>query len=213
MTRQSAISPTRDHEHQLRERGYNHIVGMDEVGRGCLAGPVTVAAVILPDTTNLEGVRDSKLVSRLRRGPLAAAIKAQALAVGIGWADAREIDQLGLMAALGLAGGRALGDLDYAYGAVILDGSYNYLDTSVPVETITGADRCCLAVAAASIVAKVARDNYMHRAHQRYPAFGFNRHVGYGTAAHLESLATGVSPLHRASFAPVRRALEAGGVD
>ncbi len=206
-------TPTRAHERELWLAGHQSVAGVDEVGRGALAGPVAAAAVILPRRSHLAGVRDSKQLSPATRTRLARAIKAEALAIGIGWASHREVDRDGLGAAVAVSARRALEALDLEYQAVLLDGPYDYLQIEVPVRAIVAADGCCTSVAAASIVAKVARDAYMTRMHRLYPEFGFDRHKGYGTATHLASLTSGPSPIHRSSFAPVRRALEVGRVD
>ena len=195
--------PDRTHEAELWSRGFGLVAGVDEVGRGAWAGPVVAGAVILPREVELLGVRDSKQLSRLKRQQTATKIKKLAIAIGVGWATAAEIDEVGLTQALSRAGQRALANLKT--DAVLLDGTFNYL-VNYDVTTIARADQCCLNVAAASIIAKVARDNYMARAHRLYPEFGFDKNVGYGTKQHTRQIQGGLTPLHRRSFKPVKLA-------
>ena len=202
-------SPTRAHERALWAAGFEVVAGVDEVGRGALAGPVVAAAVILPRHLRLDGVNDSKLLTPAVRRRFARVIKAGAAAVGVGWASHQEVDREGLTAAVALSARRALKSLALAHQAILLDGSHNYLGDELPVKTIIGADGCCTSVAAASIIAKVARDAYMAQMHRLYPEFGFDRHKGYGTAAHLESLKRGASPI---SAAGARTAVKVAGL-
>ena len=203
MAQRLLTSPNQTHEAELWSRGFGLVAGVDEVGRGAWAGPVVAAAVILPREVSLPQVRDSKLLTRLQRQRLAVEIKKSALMIGVGWSSSVEIDEVGLSRALSQAGERALSNLNA--DAVLLDGSFNYL-VKRHVETIVRADQCCLNVAAASIIAKVARDNYMARVHQRYPEFGFDKNVGYGTKHHIQQISHGLTPLHRRSFKPVKLA-------
>jgi ribonuclease HII len=178
------------------------VVGVDEVGRGCLAGPLVVGAVILP--ADIAGIKDSKMLTRMQRERLAALILEQG-SCGVGWASPAEVDELGLTAATSLALTRALERLIPEYDEIIIDGSVNYLPDNPKARTVIKADLTIPVVGAASIIAKVARDDYMRVAAARYPDYGFESHVGYGTALHLERLkAHGVSDLHRRSFKPVR---------
>ena len=186
------------------------IVGIDEVGRGPWAGPLVMGAVVLG--CEIEGLADSKVLSKKRREELDVEVRAKARAVGLGWVSANEIDELGLSAALQLACRRALEEVDavgVAYQEIIIDGTINFLkDTGRGqyVTTLKKADSLVPSVSAASIVAKVARDNYMVEQDELYPGYKFGSHVGYGTAAHraaIESL--GVTPLHRLSFAPLQK--------
>ncbi len=198
------VVPTRELEKQFWSRGIMRVAGIDEVGRGPLAGPVTVAAVVLPMQCELPEVRDSKALSAHRRRKIAQDIRKTASAIGIGWADSREIDSLGLTAATRLAASRALVQLGEC-DMVVLDGSYNYLEEQLSVHTCVRADQSCLAVAAASIIAKTARDSYMELIHELYPEFGLASHTGYATTAHLEALQKyGPTPYHRHSFQPVQ---------
>ncbi len=189
----------------LQTQGHLRIAGVDEVGRGALAGPVVVAAVILPAGTHLQGVYDSKTLSARQRRSMAGTIKLSGAAIGVGWVHANTIDEIGLTAALRQAALIALAQLD-EYQMVILDGKHNYLADEVPSQAHIDADATELCVAAASIIAKVARDEWMGRLHASHPQYGFATNVGYGSAAHLVALnAHGATRLHRQSFGPVRR--------
>lgn len=187
------------------------ILGIDEVGRGPWAGPLVVGAVVLGDT-KIEGLTDSKKLSPKRRTELAAEIYEKGAAVGLGWVRADEIDTLGLASALYLACQRAVQEVDalgVAYHEIIIDGTINLLkDTpkSPFVTTLKKADLLISAVSAASIVAKVARDEYMVEQGKLYPEYGFGSHVGYGTVKHSAAIDVyGVTPLHRLSFAPLAK--------
>ncbi len=178
------------------------IVGVDEVGRGCWAGPVCVGVVVAH--AGLEGlVDDSKKLSAGSRQVIAQLIKEQT-AVNVGWASPTYIDQFGIVAALKLAAERALTGLGAPIEQILLDGNSNYLGDP-RVRTIVGGDGVEPAIAAASIVAKVARDNYMQVMGARFANYGFESHVGYGTAVHKAALAAfGPSAIHRMSFAPMK---------
>lgn len=185
------------------------IVGVDEVGRGCWAGPVVAGAVIL--RRPIKGLRDSKKLTKLQREKLAETIKAKALCWGLGWADAKEVDKFGLTAAVSLAMHRAVAALTEQYDEIVVDGNYNFLADLPGSRTLIKADDLVPAVSAASILAKVARDQWMAtEAATRFPVYGFDRHVGYGTAAHVLALQThGICDLHRLSFRPIRAMLQA----
>lgn len=177
-------------------------VGLDEVGRGAWAGPLVAGAAVLRQP--IAGVRDSKQLSGRQRESLAARISAEAVALGLGWVSAAEIDALGLTASVRLAFERALSALGVVPDRIIIDGSYNFFPGDPRAVAIIKADASVPAVSAASIVAKVARDRFMADAASSFPAYGFERHVGYGTAAHLAALRQhGVCALHRRSFRPV----------
>lgn len=193
------------------------IVGIDEVGRGAWAGPLVVAAVGLGGA-EIDGLTDSKLLSKKKRSTLSRIIKQTAPLVGIGWVSAHDIDAIGLSAALKLAARRAMQQLDLSkVDQIIIDGTINLLD-SFPlrnghaftrVTLMKKADLLVPSVGAASIIAKVARDDYMKLCDQVFPGYGFAGHVGYGAAAHRESIdLLGVLPIHRASFAPIAACLE-----
>ena len=177
-------------------------VGIDEVGRGSWAGPLVASAVIL--RRRIPGLTDSKQLSRRQRERLAEAIEKQAVAIGIGWVEPAMIDEIGLTKAVGLAMRLALEDISEPYDQVIIDGNHNYLPDIPGTKAIVKADASIAAVSAASITAKVVRDKYMRDMAIKLPHYGFDRHVGYGTALHLERLRLhGVSPLHRLSYRPV----------
>jgi ribonuclease HII len=184
--------------------GYRRIAGIDEAGRGPLAGPVVAAAVILPTRCRLSGVNDSKQLSESERERLYDEIFKKAVGVGIGSADAGEIDRLNILEATRLAMRRALEALkpspDYLLvDAVTIPGMY------VPLRPIIKGDALCVSIAAASIIAKVSRDRLMMTYHQLFPEYDFLSHKGYGTATHLERLARhGPCSIHRYTFAPVQ---------
>lgn len=184
------------------------VVGIDEVGRGAWAGPVVAAAVVLPPRLQLTGLADSKLVPKPRRLRLDRQIKTTAQALGLGWVAATEIDQYGLSWAVRQSGLRALAaaGLDFAapHIMVMLDGKHNYLAGDCRAEVIVKGDAKLTPIAAASVVAKVARDRYMAAQERRFQGYGFDRHVGYGTAYHRAALdRQGASPLHRMSWTPL----------
>lgn len=182
------------------------IVGIDEVGRGPWAGPVVVGAVVLGEAS-IEGLTDSKKLTKKRREMLALQVHEQALAVGIGWVTSEELDEIGMSKAMTLGCRRALEQVHVPYTQIILDGTVNFLkDTGKGpyVTTLAKADLLVPSVSAASIIAKVARDAYMAEQDIVYPGYGFSSHAGYGTAAHRIALEShGVTPLHRKSFAPI----------
>lgn len=187
------------------------IVGIDEVGRGCIAGPLVAGAVLFDRP--MRGLRDSKKLTRDQRVLFDAKIRKRAVAYGLGWVMPEELDEVGLTQAVRLAMERALAAIEHDYERVIIDGNYNFLKHLPKTETLIKADDLIPAVSAASILAKVARDNWMIAAHDEYPGYGFNAHVGYCTAAHRAAVAKlGVCKLHRRSFEPVRLALLQGEV-
>ena len=179
------------------------ILGVDEVGRGCWAGPLVAAAVVLKRP--IKGLRDSKKLSRAQREALDVIIRKRAVGFGIGWVSHEEVDALGLTEAVRLAMTRAVAQLQCDYQRVVVDGNYNYLSALPDSRAVIKADDSVPAVSAASIIAKVARDNYMSEMEREYPGYGFHNHVGYGTLGHQTALASlGVSAIHRRSFAPIR---------
>jgi len=184
------------------------ILGIDEVGRGPWAGPLVVGAVVLGGAV-IEGLTDSKKLTKKRREVLDIEIREKALGFGLGWVTANEIDEIGLSAALKLATRRAVEQITVTYHEIIIDGTVNFLiDTTKGkyVKTMPKADLLVPSVSAASIVAKVARDNYMALQDDIYPGYGFKSHVGYGTAVHVTAIdKLGVTPLHRLSFAPLQK--------
>jgi ribonuclease HII len=185
--------------------------GVDEAGRGPLAGPVVAAAVILPPGTSLSGLNDSKKLSPRQRERLAAEIRTTALAWAVAEASAAEIDEWNILRATLRAMARAVAALPVTPDEVRVDGNQAPA-LAVPVRTIIGGDALEPAIMAASILAKTHRDARLVALDARYPEYGFARHKGYGTAAHLAALARlGPCPEHRRSFAPVRAALERMG--
>lgn len=191
------------------------IVGIDEVGRGPWAGPLVFGAVVLGDA-EIEGLTDSKKLTKKRREVLNEEILQNAAATGIGWVSAVELDEIGLSDALKLACRRALEQIAVPYKQIIIDGTINFLkDTGKGpyVTTMAKADLLVPSVSAASIIAKVARDRYMAEQDSIYQGYGFASHVGYGTAAHREAIEKlGVTPLHRLSFAPLAKYATTGPV-
>lgn len=182
------------------------ILGIDEVGRGPWAGPLVVGAVVLGGAT-IDGLTDSKKLSKKRREELDIRIRTESAGFGLGWVTAEEIDQIGLSAALRLATRHAVEQVTVTYHEIIIDGTINFLsDTSKGgfVTTMPKADLLVPSVSAASIIAKVARDTYMAKQDSVYPGYKFASHVGYGTAVHRAAIEKlGVTPLHRLSFAPL----------
>ena len=189
-------------------------VGLDEVGRGCWAGPLVAGAVVLPANFTLADtsiiLRDSKKLSSAQREKASIWIKANALAFGLGWVDPAEIDALGLSQGVQLAFTRAFAEvkLQLPYDEVIIDGNINYFPEDPKARAVVRADDIFPCVSAASIIAKVSRDNYMAEIASKYSGYGFEKHVGYGTAAHIAALKElGVSDIHRRSYKPVRALL------
>ncbi|MDB5167347.1 MAG: putative Ribonuclease [Candidatus Saccharibacteria bacterium] len=184
------------------------ILGIDEVGRGPWAGPLVVGAVVLGGA-QIEGLTDSKKLTKKRREELDIVIRERASGIGLGWVEASIIDEVGLSQALILATKRAVEQITAPYHEIIIDGTINFLkDTNKGqyVTTMKKADLLVPAVSAASIVAKVARDAYMTEQATIYPGYGFDAHVGYGTTAHSNAInRLGITPLHRLSFAPLAK--------
>lgn len=184
------------------------ILGIDEVGRGSWAGPLVVGAVVLGGA-QIDGLTDSKKLTKKRREELDVLIRQQAAGIGLGWVAATEIDKIGLSAALSLATIRAVEQIRVSYSEIIIDGTINFLASTGKgkyVKTMPKADLLIPSVSAASIVAKVARDNYMKLQSVEYREYGFDGHVGYGTKRHSDAIDKhGVTPLHRLSFAPLKK--------
>lgn len=180
------------------------ICGVDEAGRGPIAGPVTAAAVILNPDAIPEGIADSKALTERRRDALEPLIQQQALAWGVGFASAQEIDQLNILKATERAMQRAVAALTVTPDHALVDGNYRFA-LPCPVTPLVKGDSLSLSIAAASILAKVARDRHMKALDQQYPGYGFARHKGYGAAAHMAALRQlGPCPEHRMSWAPLR---------
>jgi len=183
--------------------------GVDEAGRGPLAGPVVVAAVILPATYELDMLDDSKRLTALKRERLAPQIERQAIAFAVEFVDVDEIDRVNILQATLNGMRRAIANLNPAPQRALIDGN-RAPRLSCEVKTVIGGDRLVASISAASVLAKVYRDRLMLTLHALYPDYGFDRHKGYPTAYHLERLnAMGPCPIHRRSFAPVRRVIEA----
>lgn len=195
-------------ETELWEQGHTHIAGVDEAGRGPLAGPVVAAAAILPKGWRLEGLDDSKKIAdEARRDELAEAIKRGAVAWAVGVAEAEEIDTLNIRRASLLAMHRALQALGVQPTYVLLD-AFTIPECTLPQRGIIKGDSLSLSIAAASVLAKTTRDNRMRELDAQYPGYGLADHKGYPTADHVKAIREkGVLPIHRRSFAPVREAL------
>ncbi|HEX3568295.1 MAG TPA: ribonuclease HII [Candidatus Saccharimonadales bacterium] len=179
------------------------ILGIDEVGRGCWAGPLVAGAVLLKHP--IRGLRDSKKLTRLQRERLDLVIRKRALAIGLGWVTPVELDAIGLTEAVRLAMRRALAEIAEPYDEIIIDGNYNFLADVACTRTLIKADDLVPAVSAASIVAKVARDAFMRSIAKEYPDYQFESHVGYGTRAHQAAIKLhGICELHRRSFQPIK---------
>jgi ribonuclease HII len=203
----SSRFPNLDEEDALKSQGYELIAGIDEVGRGALAGPVVAGAVILPHTANLPWfglVRDSKELDHRKRESLFDLINREAIAVGIGIVPPQVIDSVNILKATRLAMMQAVEKLPIQPGFLLVD-RLGLSQCPIPQRGITRGDKICLSVACASIIAKVTRDRMMEEFDQTYPGYGFARHKGYGTGSHLSCLQKlGPSPIHRLYFAPVR---------
>ncbi len=183
------------------------VAGVDEVGRGPLAGPVVTAAVILPENFDLPGLTDSKKLSLKKRQLLSVAIKQQALAWNLAEASVAEIDQLNILHATMLAMQRAVAGLAIKPDQVLVDGNRTP-EFDIPAQAIVGGDGIEASISAASIIAKVARDALMSDYAESYPNYGFEKNSGYPTKQHREALIEhGVTPIHRRSFAPVKKLL------
>lgn len=187
-------------EEGLYSETVTSIAGVDEAGRGPLAGPVCAAAVILPRGLVIEGLNDSKKLSDKRRRELMPIIKQEALAYGIAFASEQEIDEINILQATFLAMKRALSQLEGRADFALIDGN-RAADFGLPVQTVVKGDSLSANIAAASILAKVTRDDLMLELAKDYPGYGFEIHKGYGTKAHYEAIdRLGISPIHRKSF-------------
>jgi ribonuclease HII len=193
-----------------RTEGVNlaRVAGVDEAGRGPLAGPVVAAAVILDPKRRIRGLADSKVLSPAERARLAPLIRSRSLAWAIGWADRDEIDCLNILQATFLAMRRALAGLTQQPDIVLIDGNRVPPELGCRAETIVGGDARSYSIAAASIFAKVTRDRYMVRLAESFPGYSWETNVGYKSPAHLKALnSLGPTPHHRRTFAPVARLL------
>lgn len=196
------------YEGRFWSRGISRVAGVDEAGRGPLAGPVVAAAVVLPPGLAIEGARDSKTLTSVRREALSGRIFESAAAIGVGAASVREIDHLNILVSTRVAMARALAHLPTTPGHVVVDG--------LPVaglgwdhEAVVGGDGCVHSVACASIIAKVVRDRLMRRLAVRYPGYGWETNMGYATEEHREALSRlGPTPHHRLTFGGVQMELD-----
>lgn len=192
--------PDYSFERAALAKGFSSVCGIDEAGRGPLAGPVCAAAVILPDGLEIPGLDDSKKLSEKKREALFPLITENAVAYGIAFASQREIDEINILQATFLAMRRAFDKLGVPCGYALVDGN-RMPPLPVPGETVVGGDGRAMSIAAASILAKVTRDRLMLEYAKQYPEYGFDKHKGYGTKAHVEALrAFGPSPIHRTTF-------------
>jgi len=187
-------------ELQARRLGFSRIAGVDEVGRGPLAGPVTAAAVILPENYKNSEIRDSKKLTPARREKLFDSITEDALAIGIGFVEPSIIDQINILRASLLAMQKAVLNLNFSPDFILIDGLHT-IDVSIPQRAIVKGDSLSLSIAAASIIAKVSRDHIMDRYHVQYSQYNFAKNKGYGTSEHREAIKKyGVCKIHRKSF-------------
>lgn len=187
-------------ENELYDSGLQVICGVDEAGRGPLAGPVCAAACILPRGLEIEGLNDSKKLTEKRRDALYDVILEKAVTYGIAFATVEEIEELNILGATYLAMNRAIAQLSVTPDLALIDGNRNQ-QIEVPSQTVVKGDSKCADIAAASILAKVTRDRYMIQQAELFPEYGFEQHKGYGTKAHYEAIRTyGVTPIHRPSF-------------
>ena len=192
--------PGREIEDALRAEGYDIVCGVDEAGRGPLAGPVCAAAVILPRGVTIEGLDDSKKLTEKRREALYDVIIAAVEAYGVAFAAVEEIEKLNILGATYLAMNRAIAALGVGIDLALIDGNRN-AGIEYPSRCIVKGDAKCVSIAAASVLAKVTRDRYMRALAEKYPGYGFERHKGYGTEAHYAAIrALGPCPEHRPSF-------------
>lgn len=190
-------------ERELRKQGFSILAGIDEVGRGPLAGPVVTSAVILPETFYLPGLNDSKKISESKREQFYEAIYKEAISIGVGIVHSEEIDEINIYQATKKAMMTAVNDLSELPDHLLIDAME--LDMPIPQLSLIKGDARSITISAASIVAKVTRDRMMMEYGVKYPGYGFEKHMGYGTSQHLEALERyGLTPWHRRSFAPVK---------
>ncbi len=201
MAEKQPVVLTMDCEAQANEHGFTAVCGVDEAGRGPLAGPVVAAAVILAPGTVLPGVNDSKKLTEKKREALFDYIKENAVAYGIGEASETEIDESNILQATYLAMTRAVENLQISADYALIDGNKIPPQLGIPAEYVIKGDGKVLSIAAASILAKVTRDRYMRQMAEQYPQYGFEKHKGYGTKAHYQAIEEhGICPLHRRTF-------------
>lgn len=189
-----------EYQRRAEDKGFRAVCGIDEAGRGPLAGPVCAAAVILPMGCMIEGLDDSKKLSEAKREALFDVVRVNALAYGVGWASEQEIDEHNILQATFLAMSRAVAAMPLHADYALVDGN-RMPPLDIPGETIVKGDSKCACIAAASILAKVSRDRLLRQWDAQYPEYGFAKHKGYGTKAHYEAIKKyGVLPVHRKSF-------------
>lgn len=195
------LKQLKEYENQLRSKGFEFICGIDEAGRGPLAGPVVVASVIMPADSIIEGVNDSKKVSEKKREKLYDLILEEAISYGVGIIGQDEIDDINILNATKKGLTMSLKELDKKPDLIIVD-ALTHIDTlGIPYESIIKGDAKCYSIAAASIIAKVTRDRIMREWDKVYPQYGFATHKGYGTVAHIKAIKEyGPCPLHRKTF-------------
>lgn len=187
-------------ENEIYAGGVKLLCGVDEAGRGPLAGPVCAAAVILPQNCEIQGLNDSKKLTEKKREELFDVICASAVSYGIAFATVEEIEEYNILGATFMAMNRAIAQLDPVPELALIDGNRN-TGIQIPSRCVIGGDGKCADIAAASVLAKVTRDRYMLQMAELYPQYGFEKHKGYGTKAHYEAIrAYGPSPIHRPSF-------------
>ncbi|MCI9543927.1 MAG: ribonuclease HII [Acutalibacter muris] len=189
-----------EYQRKAEEKGFFAVCGIDEAGRGPLAGPVCAATVIMPLGLEIDGLNDSKKLSEVKREALFDVVKEMALSYGIGWASEQEIDEYNILQATFLAMRRAMEAMPVCADYALVDGN-RMPPLAIPGETIVKGDSKCACIAAASILAKVSRDRLLREWDTQYPEYGFAKHKGYGTKAHYEAINKyGILPVHRRSF-------------
>lgn len=195
-------------ENKLTELGFEYICGVDEAGRGPLAGPVVAAAVIFKKGAKLEGVNDSKKLTKKKRQALIPLIKDQALAIGVCFVSSEEIDKINILRASRKAMVTAIEQLKIKPDYILSD-AMDLQEIDIPFESIIHGDARSISIAAASIIAKETRDDYMLMLDKHYPEYGFKKHFGYPTKAHIEAINNfGISPYHRKTFQPIKNLLK-----
>lgn len=191
----------KEQENELRKKGFNYICGIDEAGRGPLAGPVVIASVIMPADSMIEGVNDSKKISEKKREKIYEQIIEEAISYGVAIIDQDEIDEINILNATKKGLTMSLKELTQKPDLILVD-ALNHIDTlGIPYDSIIKGDAKCYSIAAASIIAKVTRDRIMREWDKVYPEYGFEKHKGYGTSAHITAIKQyGLCPIHRKSF-------------
>ena len=195
------LTALKEIEKNLHEKGIEYICGIDEAGRGPLAGPVVIAAVIMPEDSMIEGVNDSKKVSEKKREALYNQITEEAIAWGVGIIDQKEIDRINILNATKEGLTQAVSSLEKKPDMIVVDALTGIDTLGIPYTSIIKGDAKCYSIAAASIIAKVTRDRIMREWDELYPMYGFEKHKGYGTKMHIDAIKEyGLCPLHRLSF-------------